>query len=68
MADLTAEQYQQLPEFIRGDYAQEGDVFKPVGELKAAKLKNSLNELDNKFKETSGKLSEYEKRQAELSA
>jgi hypothetical protein len=68
MADLTQEQYEQLPEFIRGDYAQDGEVFKPVGELKALKLKNSLNELDNKYKETSGKLSEYEKRQADNAA
>lgn len=68
MADLTTEQYEQLPEFIRGDYALEGDIYKPVGELKAAKLKNSLNELDSKYKETSGKLSEYEKRKAESEA
>lgn len=59
---LTKEEYESLPEKARGAFAQEGDLFVPA---KDAKLKQTLNELDNKYKEASTKLSEYEQRQAE---
>lgn len=47
MADLTKEQYEQLPDFARGDYQEVDGVFKHAGVLK---LKGSLNELDSKYK------------------
>ena len=52
MADLTLEQFEQLPDFVKGDYTQDGEVYRPVGELKASKLKQSLDGLDAKFKES----------------
>ena len=65
MADLTQEQFEQLPDFIKGDYEQDGDVYKHAGFLK---VKRTANELDAKLKETSGKLTEYEQKQAERQA
>lgn len=65
MADLTQEQFEQLPDFIKGDYEQDGDVYKHAGFLK---VKRTANELDAKLKETSGKLTEYEQKQSERQA
>src|SRR5690554_5304304 len=62
MADLTAEQFEQVPEFLHGDYEKvevEGaEVYRHVGDIKTAKLKNSLDELDKKHKAETGELSE----------
>lgn len=60
---LTKEEYEGLPEKARGAFTQEGDLFVPA---KDAKLKQTLNELDSKYKEASSKLSEYEQNQAKL--
>lgn len=68
MADLSQEQFEQLPDFLKNDYQQDGEVFRHTAEFKAAKLKTSLDGLDSKLKETSGKLSEYEQKQAERQA
>jgi uncharacterized protein YjbJ (UPF0337 family) len=69
MADLTAEQFKEVPEFLQGDYEQVGEVYRHVGEIKAEKLKGSLNDLDSKTKaqlgELSDKLTEFEKGQQE---
>jgi len=65
---LPKDIYDTLPDVVKSDYAEHEGAFVPVGELKAAKLKNSLNELDGKFKEVSGKASEYEKHKADLAA
>lgn len=65
MADLTQEQFEQLPDFIKGDYEQDGEVYKHAGFLK---VKRTANELDAKLKETNGKLSDYEQKQAERQA
>ena len=65
MADLTQEQFEQLPDFVKGDYEQDGDVYKHAGFLK---VKRTANELDAKLKETSGRLSEYEQKQSERQA
>ena len=62
---LTKEEYEGLPEKARGAFTQEGDLFVPA---KDAKLKQTLNELDSKYKEASSKLSEYEQKQAERQA
>lgn len=68
MADLTKEQFEALPDFVKEDYQQDGEVYRHSAEFKAAKLKSSLDGLDSKLKETSGKLSEYEQKQAERQA
>ena len=68
MADLTQEQFEALPDFIKADYQQDGEVYRHSAEFKAAKLKSSLDGLDSKLRETSGKLSEYEQKQAERQA
>ena len=68
MADLTQEQFEALPDFVKQDYQQDGEVYRHSAEFKAAKLKSSLDGLDSKLKETSGKLSEYEQKQAERQA
>lgn len=62
---LTSEQYEQLPDFIKSEYVQDGDAFVHGG---VKKLKGSLDALDGKLKETSGKLSAYEQKQQELQA
>ena len=68
MADLNQEQFEALPDFIKADYQQDGEVYRHSAEFKAAKLKSSLDGLDSKLKETSGKLSEYEQKQSERQA
>lgn len=58
MAELTQEQFEQLPEFIRGDYEKAGEVYRPVAEGKLSVLKGKMNELDDKFKTTDSQLKE----------
>ncbi len=72
MAELTQEQFENLPDFIRDDYEQSGDSYVHVGELKAAKLKQSMNDLDGKLKEQinvnsqiSDKMSKFEQLKAQ---
>lgn len=67
MSELTQEQYEELPDYAKDAFAQEGDKYIPA---KDAKLKGTLNEMDGKYKsaekraqELEGKLSEYEKTQ-----
>ncbi len=54
---LTTEQYEQLPEFAKADYAEHEGAYVPVDSLRVGKLKESLNGLD-------GKLKEFEKNKA----
>lgn len=68
MADLTQEKYDSLPDYIKQDYQQDGEIYRHVAEFKAAKLKSSLDGLDSKLKETNGKLTEYEQKQTERQA
>jgi hypothetical protein len=58
VADLTVEQFEQLPDFVKGDYEQSGEVYRPKAEGKAAALKASLDALDGKFKSTDAQLKE----------
>ena len=65
MGDLTKEQFEQLPDFVKEDYQEVDGVYKHAGVLK---MKGTLNDLDGKLKQTqsqyeelSGKLSDYEK-------
>lgn len=62
---LTKDEYEQLPEKARAAFTQEGDQFVPA---KDAKLKQTLNDLDNKYRETSAKLTEYESKQQQQQA
>ena len=61
MVDLTKEQFEQLPDFIQGDYEQVGDVYKHAGMIK---VKQTADNLDGKLKETNQRLTEFEKTQA----
>lgn len=62
---LTKEEFESLPEKARAAFVQEGEQFVPA---KDAKLKQTLNELDNKYRETSAKLTEYESKQQQQQA
>lgn len=71
MSDLTSEQFEQLPDFIKTDYQEVDGVYKHAGVLK---MKGTLNDLDSKLKtsqtqyeELNSKMSEYDKnKQAEI--
>jgi len=65
MPEITTEQFEQLPDFIKGDYQQDGENYVHVGELKSRALKGSLNDLDSKYKDVSSKLQGIEAKQAE---
>jgi hypothetical protein len=58
VAELTVEQFGQLPDFAKGDYEKNGEVYRPVAEGKLSALKGSMNELDGKFKATESRLNE----------
>ncbi len=69
MSDLTQEQYEQLPDFVKSDYTEVDGVYKHAGMMK---VKGTLNELDsklkardNEFSQLSEKLSSIEQQQAE---
>ena len=47
MADLTQEQFEQVPDFLKEDYTEVDGVYKHAGMLK---VKQTANELDAKFK------------------
>jgi hypothetical protein len=51
VADLTAEQFEQVPEFLKGDFEQFGEVYRHKTEGKVNTLKQSLDSLDVKLKE-----------------
>ena len=64
MNELTKEQYEQVPEFLKDDYVLDGEVYKHAG---IVKMKGTLNDLNSKletqkgdFTTLSGKLSEFE--------
>lgn len=65
MAELTQEQFEQLPEFIRGDYEKAGEVYRPVAEGKLSALKGSLNDLDSKYKQANSRIEEIERGKAQ---
>lgn len=47
MSDLTKEQYEQLPDFVRDDYTEIDGVYKHAGMMK---VKGTLNDLDSRLK------------------
>jgi len=67
VAELTVEQFEQLPEFVRGDYEKSGEVYIPVAEGKVRELKVKFNNLDTKYKQADSELNEY-KSKSQLAA
>jgi hypothetical protein len=65
VAELTQEQFEQLPEFVRGDYEKAGEVYRPVAEGKLSALKGSLNDLDSKYKQANSRIEEIERSKAQ---
>lgn len=65
MAELTEEQFGQLPEFVKSDYEKSGDVYRPVAEGKLSALKGSMNDLDSKFKTANARIEEIERTKRE---
>lgn len=68
MSEYTQEQYDQLPDFMQKDLQKVGDTYKH-GE--AVVLKDSLNNLDSKYKgvesqlsETKGQLTQFQEQEA----
>ena len=55
MSELTKEQFEQLPEFIRGDYVEVDGAYKHAGLIK---VKQTANELDSKWKSAQSQLDE----------
>jgi predicted component of type VI protein secretion system len=62
---LTQEQFDQLPDFVKTDYTQDGDVFVHVG---VKKLKGTLDGLDAKNKEYETRLKTIESESAKKQA
>jgi hypothetical protein len=65
VADLNAEQFGQLPEFLKGDYEQSGEVYRHRSEGKVSALKASLDSVDQKAKTYEQKLREIEAKSEE---
>lgn len=65
MSELTAEEFNSLPEKVQSDYTQEGDVYIPA---KDAKLKSTLDELDKKHKAQEQKFKELEEQNQSLTS
>lgn len=69
MSELSKEQYEQLPDFIRDDYTEVDGTYKHAGMLKVKQTANELDtrakELESKYGEVSGRLTEFEKGEAE---
>ena len=58
---LTQEQFETLPEYVKGDYVQHEGAYVPQAELKVKGLKSSLDNLGSKLKEIeAGKAAEIE--------
>lgn len=60
MADLTKEVYEALPDLVKADYEQDGEVYRHKAEGKSAKLKSSLDALDAKSKGFEQRIREIE--------
>lgn len=61
MSELTKEQYEELPDFMKENYVEDGDGFSHKGLLK---VKQTANELDSKSKEAQRKLDEMQAEEA----
>jgi len=65
VAELTQEQFDQLPDFVKGDYEKAGEVYIPVAEGKMRAMKGTLNDLDSKYKQANSELQAF-KSQSQL--
>lgn len=61
MSELTQEQFDELPDYAKSAFAQQGDIYIPA---KDAKLKQTLDELDGKYKGLSKQLEDFEAQKA----
>lgn len=59
MSDLTKEQYDQLPEFVRDDYKEVDGVYKHAGMMK---VKQTANDLDTRLKARDQEFAELNER------
>lgn len=68
MAELTNEQFEQLPEFVRGDYEKVGDNYRHKGEIEfesaKASFKQKMDDLGGKLNATSSELEQFKSSQA----
>lgn len=58
MADLTEDQFGQLPDFVKADYEKVGETYKPVAELKLSSLKTKFDDFNAKYQATDAQLRE----------
>jgi len=61
---LTAEQFEQLPDFVKTDYVEHEGSYVPQAELKVKGLKSSLDNLDAKYKDIESKMTAAEQQKA----
>jgi len=59
MSKLTKEQYEDLPDYAKEAFVQDGEEYVPV---KDAKLKQTLDDLDGKYKSADQRAKELEER------
>lgn len=57
MSELTKEQFEELPEFAKEQYVEDGEGYSHKGMLK---VKQTANDLDTKLKDISSKLDSFE--------
>jgi len=62
MSELTKEQYEELPDFAKEQYVEDGEGFSHKGMLK---VKQTANDLDSKWKQAQTQLSEFEAQKLE---
>lgn len=65
MADINAEQFGQLPEFLKGDYEQNGEVYRHRSEGKLAAVKATADSLDQKARGYEQRLRDIEAKSEE---
>lgn len=66
MSELTQEQFDLVPEFLKADYVKVGEVYQHSSTGKVAALKKSLDDLDGKIKGIeAGKAAEIEQARKE---
>lgn len=56
MADLTLEQFEQLPDFLKDDYIEQNGAYRHAG---LVKVKQTADELNNKLKARDTELNDY---------
>lgn len=63
--DLDKEKYDELPEFLKGEFEKVDGVYKSKDSLELAQVKQTANDLDSKAKQFESKYSELETRLSE---